>query len=321
MKKIFGKGSNTQDQRLKETSADIRLPFRRSSDEPSAPDIQLKKTIIGRQSDLSFQNEVPNSLKCIECQYPLIAEPSKSSPCPNCGFSGTEREEPKPDARKTIAVNGLEMTAGQALETFKIKLIDEATKSEIKIQSDEPELYLNRSHLDPTNGSISGGKHILLKFKNNGIYIEDVSSNGATFLQVKDVMTITTGTRMVLGNKIYLFNAEPVSNEFYDKKTLRLGSFDVAGMSKGFNLTEEKSRRNWVFNENSQILSRSNLDINDNTLSSAKHAEISYTNGNWCIKDLSSTGATYIQITSEYQLAPNQKLIIGNKIFRFEYDN
>ena len=67
-------------------------------------------------------------------------------------------------------------------------------------------------------------------------------------------------------------------------------------------------------------MNRSNLDAGNSTISGSHHAEFSYENGDWYIKDLSSTGATFVQVKTEYQLENNIKLIIGNKVYRFEYD-
>ena len=58
----------------------------------------------------------------------------------------------------------------------------------------------------------------LLKYKNNNIYITDVSSNGASFIQEKRKMPLSIGAKLVLGNKFFLFTSKNVSiNENFAK--------------------------------------------------------------------------------------------------------
>jgi hypothetical protein len=335
MKNIFSKlGLKVKKPKLKSGKSDIHLPFSRSADKKSfqerpSSDNRFKKTMIGLQADKPAADHPTKSsggdpLCCPECQYPLRVEPSKASPCPNCGFTGKQNhiEDTVYDLGKTMAVSSLD-SANDIIEEFKFKLIEESSKSEIKIQSEEPELTLNRGHLDPTNMSISSDQHVLIKFRNNKIFIEDVSSNGSTFLQVRNIMMIQPGIRIVLGNKIYLFNLpDQIKTPDADKATRKFGDFDLHQFeeAKGFALIDEKSGKRIVFNEQRVIVSRSNLDTNNNTISGSRHAEFHFENGCWHIKDLSSTGATFIQVKTEYQLENNIKLIIGNKVFRFEYD-
>lgn len=316
--------------------SDIHLPFSRSGDdkrvhERSPSDNNVKKTMMGIQAEKPITDHPTRSstgdpLCCPECQYPLRVEPSKSSPCPNCGFSGrnSNQEDTVYDPRKTMAVSSLDAINDPGIQEFKFRLIEEASHSEIKIQSDEPELILKRSHLDPDNMSISSDQHVLIKFRLNKIFIEDVSSNGSTFLQVKNTLMIQPGIRLVLGNKICLFNLldEQLKLPDADKATRRFGGFDLNKQegSKGFSLTDEKTGKRILFNDQHVIINRSNLDTSNNSISGSRHAEFNFENGCWYLKDLSSTGATYIQVNAEYQLENNMKLIIGNKVFRFEYD-
>ena len=135
---------------------------------------------------------------------------------------------------------------------------------------------------------------------------------------------IQPGIRLILGNKICLFNLldQPVKSPDADKATRKFGGFDmnVQEGARGFTLIDEKSGKRIEFNEQHVIVNRSNLDTTNNTISGSRHAEFHFENGCWYLKDLSSTGATFMQVKTEYQLENNIKLVIGNKVFRFEYD-
>lgn len=337
MNKILSKlGLAPKIPKIKPGKSEIHLPFSRSGDDKRSrdrmqSDSQTKKTMVGIQADRPLGDHPTKSssgdpLSCPECQYPLRVLPSRSSPCPNCGFSGNRdnQEDTAYSPGKTMAVSSLDLINDTGIQQFKFKLIEESSNSEIKVESEDPELILNRSHLDPNNMSISGEKHVLIKFRLNKIFIEDVSSNGSTFIQIKNSIMIQPGIRLILGNKICIFNLlDPTAKSpDADKATRKFGGFDlnVQEGARGFALIDEKSGKRIEFIEQHVIVNRANLDTGNNTISGSRHAEFRFENGCWYLKDLSSTGATFIQVKTEYQLENNIKLIFGNKVFRFEYD-
>jgi uncharacterized Zn finger protein (UPF0148 family) len=285
-----------------------------------------KKTQMGIQADYPSDNQ-PNEGKqkdietCPKCQYPLRTKPDSSSPCPNCGYTGNHMKTVF-DSGKTISINSLSQES-EELQEFKFKLIKEDNNSEIEIQStDEPEVILNRSHLDANNSTISGEQHVIMKFKNKKIYIEDVSSNGSSFIQAKTKMMIQNGSRLVIGNKIYVFSQSgnlPDSNN--SNITRKFGEFDlkVSQTGSGFNLTDETNGKSISFDKAYIILNRANLDPGNNSISSSRHAEFEFNNGQWFVKDFSSNESTFIQLKSEQLLENKIRIILGNKIFRFEY--
>jgi hypothetical protein len=337
MKNFFSLlGFKSKRSKISPGKPDIKLPFSRSSgdssmyDKPSAGG-KANKTMAGMQQGKPGGSHPTKSsagevLCCQQCQYPLRVEPSRSSPCPNCGYSGLEGNQANTvfNMGKTMAVSGLEEAGDQGIDEFKFKLIEESSKSEIKIQSEDPEVVLNRDYLDPGNMSISGTQHVLIRFRDHKMYIEDVSSNGSTFLQVKNTMKIRQGSRLVLGNKICLFNVSEQNQKSpdADKATRKMGGFELNQREslKGFELIDDKTGKKAVFAEEHVIVNRVNLDTGNNTISGSRHAEFNFENGNWYIRDLSSTGATFIQVASEMQLEDNVKIIVGNKVYTFAYD-
>ncbi len=299
---------------------DIRLPF---------SDSKSKKTMAGLQPERPVAPNRPTrdtageSLICPKCQYPLRTMPSKSSPCPNCGHSGIQYENTVFNAGKTMAVSGLEEIQITVKDEINFKLIDEATKSELKIQSEDTEVMLNRDYLDPGNMSISGEQHVLFRLKNGHMYLEDVSSNGSTFIQVKNTMPVTSGSRLVLGNKVCQFMIPGMNKKSAsENSTRKIAGMDIDQnrLSVGFELRDEKSGSTLSFSEPHVVVNRVNLDTGNNTISGSRHAEFTFENGIWTIHDLSSTGATFIQITSETLISDNTKIIIGNKVYTFVFD-
>ncbi len=313
---------------------EIRLPFssgndKRQQDRP-ASHADSGKTQVGIQvnrpsSDSPKARKGNSILSCPECKYPLRVEPSRSSPCPNCGFLGDRNDQTDTaiNLGKTIPISGLDSLIEPGVEEFKFKLIDESTKSEIKVQSEDRELILNRDHLDPTNTSISSEQHLLVIFRNNKIFMEDVSTNGSSFIQVTGFMMLKPRIRIILGNKTYLFDSveNPERNTAKDRASRKFEGNELSSKEpKNLVLIDEKSGEKKTFHEQHVMVNRTNLDTSNNTISGSRHAEFTFQNGNWYIKDLSSTGATFLQITTQQQLDNNIKLIIGNKVFRFEYD-
>lgn len=280
-----------------------------------------RKTQIGVQTDYSSDNR-PNDIEaCPKCQYPLRTKPEISSPCPNCGYTGNHIKTVF-DSGKTISISSLNQDS-EKLQEFKFKLVKEDDNSEIEIQSpDEPEVSLNRSHLDSANSTISSEQHVVLKFRNKKIFIKDVSSNGSSFLQARNKVMIDNGTRLVIGNKIYVFNqSDNLTQGNGPNKTRNFGEFEMkAGQQgSGFSLTDEVGGKRLNFDKIYIVLNRSILDPGNNSISSSKHSEFEFSNGQWFIRDLSSNESTFVQIKEEQLLENKIRIILGNKIFRFEY--
>ena len=284
------------------------------------------KTQMGARPDYPSRKLVNDHLQkdiemCPKCQYPLRTKPDSSSPCPNCGFTGNGMKTAS-DAGKTITISSLDQD-NKELQEFRFKLIKEDDNSEIEIQSpDDPEVILNRSHLDPANSTISGEQHVILKFKNRRIYVEDASSNGSTFLQAKNQVVIENGTRLVMGNKIYVFSqAGSLLQNRNPDKTKKIIEFDLEASQSGlgFSLTDEAGGKKQFFDNTYIIINRSVLDPGNKSISSSRHAEFETSNGKWYVKDLSSNESTFVQLKGEQLLENKIRIIIGNKIFRFEY--
>ena len=135
-------------------------------------------------------------------------------------------------------------------------------------------------------------------------------------------MPLSIGAKLVLGNKFFLFTSKNISiNENSNESTKQLGQFSKENKSNlSFNLVEEDTGQQYGFQGAKVILKRSNIESSNTTLSSKQHAIIEYEVDQWLIRDVSTNGATFIQITQELRIENKTKLILGNKVFRFEYD-
>ena len=162
-------------------------------------------------------------LKCDACgYYPLRNKPANDSPCPNCGFKGSDesvrKEEPavsRPEKSKPAAPSGAKtMRIGQvniSKEAPKPKLIlvDENKNAEQAYEGEK--ISLNRTNLAPENSSISSKEHAIFTHKGGKWTLEDKSSNGATFVQVKGKVAVESGSLIILGDKV--FRVEIPENE------------------------------------------------------------------------------------------------------------
>ena len=307
----------------------VKLPFSQpgmkgNEDDGNYKPSEAKKTMIGRQPDLPYRPKTgPDNLSCPVCQYPLRTEPSASSPCPNCGFMGTGgQHDTVSDSKKTKSLTDLDFNTGQKLSSFRFKLISESKGHEFKIESDENEIILNRDHLDPENTTISSKEHLRARFRDGKIFFLDVSTNGSTFVQVKDKIQVIPETKIVMGNRIFLFSGgQPVRNSPADKVTQQLRMVgDETGRTGSFVLIDENSGRKIPLNQGLNVFNRANLDPGNNSISGSRHASLEFREGLWMLTDFSSNAATFVQCKNDHLMSDKTRVIIGNIIFRFEFD-
>ncbi|MFO7798985.1 FHA domain-containing protein [Rhodohalobacter sp.] len=153
-------------------------------------------------------------LKCDACgYYPLRNKPASDSPCPNCGFKGSdeslrkEQSAPKSEKPKPAAPSGAKtMRIGQVnlskeVPKPKLVLVDENKNTEQTYEGEE--ISLNRTNLAPENSSISSKEHAAFTHKDGKWTLEDKSSNGATFIQVKGKVMVESGSLIILGDKVF----------------------------------------------------------------------------------------------------------------------
>lgn len=303
----------------------IQEPWRRRPGE--TPTQNSGKTIMGKRPDKDpideGQSSAGSGYQCTECSYPLRIQASLTSPCPNCGFTGHEKEVAvvsPVSAKKTINFGSLNF--GQLTGERKFSLINESSP-EMSVNADlgeSEEITLGREELDPSNPSISGNGHIKLRESQGKWYIHDISSNGATFLQATQPQFIADGVRVILGNRIFRFSTgAPVPPPKTGNKTMQFGQFNLAaGQSGNIFLIDELTGLTKNFNGAKIDINRFNIDPDEQSISSKEHATLENRQGTWMIVDRSSNQATFVQVIGELQITDQTNLILGNKVFRFK---
>ncbi|MGI9287481.1 MAG: TIR domain-containing protein [Pseudomonadales bacterium] len=68
------------------------------------------------------------------------------------------------------------------------------------------EVVVNRESLDQDNPSISRKKHARFDLRNGAWYVTDLSSNNASFVQLRNTTPIVDGTALVFGRKVFTFH-------------------------------------------------------------------------------------------------------------------
>lgn len=293
---------------------------------------QGNKTMIGRQTESPYLDEKEKTASvggaiCPRCGYPLLAEPSRSTPCPGCEYDGNEitQTDTGKNVQKTSLINNLIDEPQSKISSLSFYLIDESDNTKIKIESEEEMVVLNREHLDPDNTSISGKEHVKFRLENGNIFISDVSSNNASFIQVTEKTAIHGNCSVIFGNKIMKLIIANINAGGKDggKATQMFGDFEIGGYQKTkemITLIDEKSDQVFQFSDSPININRNTLDSSNNSISSSKHALIENIGGKWYITDFSSNKATFLQITRDTKLSNKHRLVLGNKIFRFELD-
>ena len=183
-------------------------PPSQEAESPPPPD-GSKKTVKGKASSLPFldqASDAPSTFDappgaCSKCGYPLREEMSS---CPNCGFStktaAKHSGNKNPGGKKTLAISDFE-GFGEATPSFELR--DEKQDRNIPFQGKE--ITLKRENVAPDSMSISGEAHARIHYKDGKWLVEDLSSNGATFLQVTRELEIKDGDMLILGQKVFRF--------------------------------------------------------------------------------------------------------------------
>ena len=319
-KNIFSKKKKEAEQAAKQKL--INEPWKKKTD--TKPDTASNRTIIGRRPDniaskKDDRSSFGSGYQCPECSYPLSMQVSANTPCPNCGHVG-EQKPAVPEAKTTIAFGKLNF--GQDSTERKFTLVNESNPDmSLSAELDEAaEIILGREELEPGNSSISGEGHIQLREDKGRWYVKDLSSNGATFIQATGLLPLFEGTRIILGNRIFkVSTGAPSPNPVESNKTMQFGQINLQGaQDNSITLVDEVNGLAKKYTGEQVELNRFNVDPDEQSISSKQHASLENHQGNWLITDLSSNKATFVQILSEMHIQHQTRLILGNKVFRFE---
>ncbi|OWY26248.1 hypothetical protein C7N43_38795 [Sphingobacteriales bacterium UPWRP_1] len=100
-------------------------------------------------------------------------------------------------------------------------------------------------------------------------------------------------------------------------KTSSIESMNFGLKQPKFRLSLLKGKKALVF-EGNTMLNRETLDSNNQSISKGEHAVIEFKDNKWLLRDTSSNGATFVQVTQLAELKDKDLIMIGNVIYRFE---
>lgn len=153
-------------------------------------------------------SKAPLGSVCPKCGYPL-REGVKV--CPNCHYGSTSRENgaSAAPARPVNATEGtvnpwvnVAPTSKCSLEPIAQDGVD--TPSVIILKGDKHEL--NRANLDPENKTITSHTQAILSHKDGQWYIQNMSAQKTTFIQVKGDTALKEGDVILMGNRQFVFH-------------------------------------------------------------------------------------------------------------------
>lgn len=187
-------------------------PAKKPANETPEIKVSGNPTVIGKPVEMSAWDEpetnTPKTVKnqayytCDACNYyPLKEEVSAQYACPNCGNTG---ETAKSETKQAGTMKLGDFQLGEA--QISVTLTEEGGEKSIQMEGED--LKLKRENLDPNNTSISSKKHARLHLDKGELFLEDESSNKATFVQVTGKVKLENGMRIILGNKMYTVNIE-----------------------------------------------------------------------------------------------------------------
>lgn len=325
MKNPFRPKSKPHSQELNPEAGTIREPWNRKSS-ASAP--APRKTIVGKKPNEPFLDKKetppahPTPPPCPKCSYPLRSEVSAATPCPHCSFTGSSPATPAPQkapstTRPTMRLSELQFEQSSGTRSF--SLVDEAHPSNPATfdLGKAGDVIIGREHLDPSNSTIASEKHIRIYENYGQWYVSTMSTTHATFVQALEYQPLTEGGQLVLGHRRFRFLSDspaPVAGD--TQKTL---SFDQLQWADRFiTLLDERTDTTLRFGPPPITLDRSGIDANELSISRQQHARIEIRQGQWMIIDQSSNRATFVQVVNDQPLPNQTRLLLGNKIFRFE---
>lgn len=178
---------------------------------------------------------------------------------------------------------------------------------------------LTRASLDPSNPALSARAHALIEFHGGQWSILNLSSNGATFVQISEQYPLQNGDRIVFGSAIFQFDSDYLPGGDGQHATValdQLKSYGGAGPAGSFRLRDPNGETH-SFEGSEVIIRRESIAPGNTSISRHGHARFCWRDGRWLITDLSSNGATFLQAQRAMPLTDECALILGDKLYSF----
>lgn len=200
----------------------------RVDNRPEPEPSNLKKTVIEAAGfNLPKNNVVDRTMpidqvggsssQCPKCGYQLRPGADK---CPNCNtpvMAATVRNEPEPHQadnvnfhsapRRQTTINPylMDMDPTPMCSLRPIKKVNEHKEPSIN-EYEGKDIVLERANTDPDNGSITSQGQARLTNVDGAWFIEDMSEQKTSFLQVARKTEIKDGDIILLGNRLFEFH-------------------------------------------------------------------------------------------------------------------
>lgn len=140
-----------------------------------------------------------NNTTCRNCNYPLA--PGQAH-CPQCGSRSTEIK----DDRVTDTLGSVHRKNSTRALLKAVSLNQIAGRD---VTLDKSETIINREMIDESDRSISISQHCKITNKDGRWFLENLSSNGAVFIQVGKKVELDDDTIILIGNtKFYVFHSD-----------------------------------------------------------------------------------------------------------------
>ncbi len=143
---------------------------------------------------LRFKNEPVNTHNCKSCGY-VLAE--NIMICPNCNFDNDLSTQ---SGHKTISFEEFEYIKKEGFQLMP------HNKTSQPINFTDKTVKLFRDLIDPKDMSISSENHAEIQNIDGKWFIENKSSNAATFIRVNGLTELKNGDVIIIGqSKVYTF--------------------------------------------------------------------------------------------------------------------
>jgi hypothetical protein len=184
-------------------------------------------------------------------------------------------------------------------------------------------VQLTRELLDPGDKTLSSSAHASVEFAGNQWFIRNLSSNGATFVQITRDYPLEHGDHILFGSAVFRFETQPPLPDDGQQATVILEQLfrqQRAAPAPGFRLSgvDHDARE---FEGPEAVINRNNLAPGNASISRHQHARFCWRQERWFVADLSSNHATFVQARRSMQLDPGCTLLLGGKLYHFNPSN
>lgn len=156
----------------------------------------------GKLSGVRYVPQEPNV--CQNCGKEVPIE------YPHCPFCGTRIEQ------KTITVNRIRQKVEEPKPHCKLTMIfedNEEQKEEVVREFEGPQVVLKRSNTEANNRTITTKEQALLSYEDGHWAIENRSKLDSTFVAASHKIALEPGDIIMLGDRCFRFEPEPVHQE------------------------------------------------------------------------------------------------------------